>query len=267
VAKIIWLVGYPRSGLTWLQFLIGNLVLKPPADSAEMLLAIPDLHRSISAAHLYGEKTIFARMHLQHSDTLPLREDTIGAIYLVRNPFEVIASNAHLALLEADDEVLRSDTGRRDTVARVVDEFARHGGTLREIERGIGTWTENVESWTTGGDRRRPRLVLRYESLLDQPEQALTQLAQFLHQAKAAPDIAGAIDRSQLGRLRAMEEQEVAAQQTGIFYQRRYDAAYPHGLRFLSRGETLPVEGLLSPAQRDALRQRFGRVMERFGYN
>lgn len=266
MAKIVWLVGYPRSGLTWLQFLISNLMLKTPQNSAELLLGIPDFHRAISAAHLYGEKTIFARMHLKHSDALPLREDTLGAIYLVRNPLEVIASNAHLALLEAKEEDLRSETARRSIVARVVDEFVQHGGTLREIDRGIGGWAENVESWTTSADRQRPRLVLRYESLLQDPHEALTQLAQFLQQAKGWGEITEAIERSRLEALRQMEEQEVAAQQNGIFFQRRYADAYGHGLRFLSRGDTLPVEDLLTPAQKDAVLARFGPVMRRFGY-
>jgi hypothetical protein len=265
VAKIVWLAGYPRSGLTWLQFLIGNLFLKPPANSAEMLLAVPDLHRSISAAHLYGDKTIFARMHLAYSGTLPLREDTLGHIYLMRDPFAVIASNAHLALLEAGEDVLRSEAARQALVERTVEEFVQHGGTPREIERGIGTWAENVESWTAP-EPRRPRLILRYETLRDEPEATLAQVAQFLHQEKSPAEIATALERTGLAALRAMEEREVAARETGIFYQRRYAAAYPHGLRFLSRGAALDPATLLTPAQRGAFLARCGLVMQRFGY-
>lgn len=266
MAKIVWLVGYPRSGLTWLQFLVGNLVLKPPANSAELLLAIPDLHRSISAAHLYGDKTIFARMHLMHSDTLPLREDTLGAIYLVRDPFEVIASNAHLALLEAGEEVLRSEAARQDVVARLVDDFAQRGGPAREIERGIGGWAENIESWTATPDPGHPRLILRYESLRQEPEKALGQIAQFLRQVKSEAQIADALQRASFAAMRAMEEREVAAQETGIFFQRRYAAAYPHGLRFLSRGTGFDAASLLSPAQRGAFIARAGLVMQKVGY-
>lgn len=265
MAKIVWLVGYPRSGLTWLQFLVGNFVLKPPVNSAELLLAIPDLHRSISAAHLYGDKTIFARMHLAHSPVLPLREDALGAIYLVRDPFEVIASNAHLALLEAGEAVLGSDSARQEVVARVVDDFVQYGGPAREIERGIGGWADNVESWTSP-EAHRQRLVLRYEDVRQAPAAALGQIAQFLRQTKSEADIAATLQRASLPAMQAMEEREVAAQEAGIFFQRRYAAAYPHGLRFLSRGESLAAASVVAPHQRAAFVARHGLVMQRFGY-
>lgn len=57
MARIIWLGSYPKSGNTWMRFLLANLYFEPVESSAELSSMIPDIHDSINAGHLYGDET------------------------------------------------------------------------------------------------------------------------------------------------------------------------------------------------------------------
>src|SRR5579884_3895517 len=94
--NVIWLASYPKSGNTWLRFLVCNLVFGLQ-DSAETLNRLaPDLHELTELPQL-PEATVFMKTHFPFSQLMPLADHTAAALYIVRHPADVMLSNFHYA--------------------------------------------------------------------------------------------------------------------------------------------------------------------------
>lgn len=266
MAKFIWVASYPRSGNTWLRFLIANLVIKPIESSAELNEVIPGIHRGVRAMHLFGNRTTFIKTHWAWRPDLPLREDVIGAIYILRNPLDVAVSNANYRLLGAGKRLASMSQAEREAFeTRLIDEFIAEGGDPTWRRQGMGTWDENVRSWLAKSNPV-PRLILRYEDLKADTAKHAADICRFLNLTKTPDEIAQAVERSSLTALRAMEERKIANEAEGFFYDRERAAAVEAGRRFINRGEVGAGAARLTEAQRQAALERFGPTMRIAGY-
>ncbi len=264
MAKFVWVASYPRSGNTWLRFLLANLIIKPIDSSAELDNLIPGIHRGVRADHLIGQRTTFIKTHWAWRPDLPLREDVIGAIYIVRNPLDVAVSNANYRLLGAGESVAAmSEAERAARLQRWIDGFIAEGGDPEWRRHAMGTWEENVRSWLAKANPV-PRLVLRYEDLKADTGKAANDICRFLNVTKTPEEIAAAVARSSFEQLRAMEEREIAERRPGFFYTGERAGAVAAGVRFINRGEA--GAAMLSDAQRELALQRFGPGMQITGY-
>lgn len=52
MARIVWIASYPRSGNTWVRFLIANLLYKRITASSELQSFVPDVHEGSGVDHL-----------------------------------------------------------------------------------------------------------------------------------------------------------------------------------------------------------------------
>lgn len=266
MAKIVWIASYPRSGNTWMRFLLANLLYGQVQSSVALNKLIPDIHRAVAGGQLHGKRKLLMKTHWSFDPGLPLREDTIGAIYIVRHPIDVLASNLDYYLVRSREfTALDSEEARRETTRRWIDDYVAHGGSRQGRELGFGTWTENVRGWTEGA-LPYPRLVLRYEDLKSATVRGMADVTRFLGVTASEAQIADAIARSSFEAMRALEEQEIARRQPGIFFNEGLEAGVERGARFVRRGEVGGQETLLTPAQRAAAMERFGPAMARFGY-
>lgn len=266
MTKIVWIASYPRSGNTWIRFLLANLLGGPYDNSARIDQLIPDLHTGITALQMRRPGTPLVKTHWVWRPDLPLREDVIGAIYLLRNPLDVIASVANYRMLKFGDGLTQLSAGDRASQAqRWIEQFIELGGDPLGIQLHMGSWDQNVESWT-GKELPFPRTILRYEDLLSDTPARLRQLCRFLGLDRSEEAIATAIERSSFAAMRAMEEREIAQRQRGIFYDDTSAAAQAKGLRFVHHGVAGDGNISLSEEQRRAAIARFRPLMERFGY-
>lgn len=266
LAKIIWIASYPRSGNTWVRFLLAHLMVERVESSARLLELIPDIHRSISGGQLYGPATALIKTHWAWSPDLPLREDTVGVVYLVRNPLDVLASALDYRLLRPGASVAGLSADGRAAFARQwIDQFIARGAEANWLAVGMGSWSENVASWTAA-PLPYPRLVIRYEDLSLDAAGELRRICRFLRFDRGEDAIGAAVERSSFAALQALEEQEIRERRPGIFHDAPSAAGHAEGRRFISRGEVGSGERLLSAEQRAAALARFGPVMRRFGY-
>src|SRR5271166_6638334 len=94
--NIVWIASYPKSGNTWVRFMACNLLFGRQESAEALSLLAPDVHelgpQIIESGHAGLVKT-----HFRHSPDLPLAERTAAAIYVVRAPADVLASNFHYA--------------------------------------------------------------------------------------------------------------------------------------------------------------------------
>lgn len=266
MAKIVWIASYPRSGNTWVRFLLATLLYGPVQSSVALNKTIPDIHRGVAGGLLHGSRKLLMKTHWRYEPGLPLREDTIGVIYIVRHPIDVMISNLDYNIVRSPQFATATPEMRRDAGRRWIDEYIAHGGRELWRQQGFGSWSENVASWTEA-PLPYPRLILRYEDLKAAPEANLATMAAFLGATTDAARIADAVARSSFDAMRAIEEQEIRARDSnGIFYSPALEPGIAAGHRFIRRGESGGQETELTPVQREAAHARFGAAMARFGY-
>jgi hypothetical protein len=267
MAKIVWLASYPKSGNTWLRFMLANLIYgKPVTSSTEVKALVPDIHDGVPGLQLFGNRTTIIKTHWAFNTTLPLREDVVGVIHLVRNPIDVMESNQNYAMTRSG-ELYRKvpDDKLQEMAAGFVDAFIRHGGHKRFKEFGIGSWDEHTLSWTSKINVL-PRCGIRYEDLVADPAAQLKRACAFLKLRKTEAEIAAAVAAASRNAMRKIEEREIAARAEGIFFQNQNAAAYEAGHRFVARSTNGESRYGISEEQRAKALRRFAPLMKSLGY-
>jgi hypothetical protein len=199
VGKIVWLASYPESGTYWFSMFLANLIAgsQEPCSRQERDLIIPaensaKLHQpfftrplnEVPMRELAGMRPmvhrelanrandfLFLRTHnavVRHFGNLTITpEATAAAIYFVRNPLDIAPSYG-------------AAKGR--PIDETIDRMARTGRILGKSSKRtyqvVGSWSENVESWTS--TVRGRILTIRFEDMLDDPELQFSMAVKFL---------------------------------------------------------------------------------------
>lgn len=224
MGAIIWLASYPKSGNTWLRAFLHNLLTNPrapaqpdelarftlsendkgwydqvhggPVDglsSRETIRMRPDVHRLMTRS---SEDSVFVKTHsyLGEAYDTPLitMEVTAGAIYVVRNPLDVVLSmTAHYGIdIEQAIETINTPRESVADAAHVVEV--------------MGTWSRHVESWT--GRSNPGLLVARYEDLLAKPRKGFGAVARFLNLKPSRERLDRAIRFSSFKTMQRLED-------------------------------------------------------------
>ncbi|WP_135502007.1 sulfotransferase domain-containing protein [Roseovarius aestuariivivens] len=268
--RIIWLASYPKSGNTWLRSLlahyfmphgqapdINNLRQFTTADIRQDFFdraagkpfhgkSIEEwLHVRPEAVRLIaGSKpgTHFVKTHCRPvmvGDThLIPPEVTAGAIYMIRNPFDVAPSFARHVSTDLDDAITRM--ADPETIM----------GTETGILDALGRWDDHVTAWTEAPGL--PRYVLRYEDLLDKPARTVQSLLQFLKVKPNRPKLAKAIKATSFEALKKQEEK--------LGFVER-----PKGSQsFFTKGKAGAWREDLTPAQVGRIREEFADVIAKW---
>ena len=198
MSSIIWMASYPKSGNTWVRAFIQNFLdaTDCPADinhldkyfadeskpnwyqplvqgsladlSLKQICELrPTVQKTIAASRA---GSVFVKTHniLGAYNGLPLHEMSVtaGAVYIVRNPLDVVLSLADHFGLSIDDAIVFMGN---EATGSPTDE-ANVGSVL-------SSWSDHVHSWTVSRDST---CILRYEDLLARPEKEFNHLIQFL---------------------------------------------------------------------------------------
>jgi len=273
MGKIIWLASYPKSGNTWLRAFLHNL-LRDPKETYD-LDRLTDYSLGDSNGEFYqkflrkpvkemtdddvailrpkvqeflttrNSDNIFVKTHnalVEYLDR-PIHSmaHTAGAIYVVRNPLDVVISAA-------------------DHYGRTIDEMIAVMGLL-ECKINTGeisvyeihcSWSRHVESWTA---EPSPAIhVMRYEDMRLRPVEAFGGLVQFLHLPAERERLRRAIELSSFEALRKKEEEKG-------FRERSKKSE-----RFFRQGKAGAWRDVLTPAQVEAIVAVHEQQMRRFGY-
>lgn len=266
MASIIWVASFPRSGNTWVRFLLADLLYGAAVTSAEVERRIPDIGRGVAAEHLYGRRRTLIKTHWKYHAGLPLREDTVGVIYIVRNPLDVMVSALNYARLQGRDFPGNTANEALGEATNLwIADYVARGSTRMWSKLGYGSWEDNLDSWTSRAVPF-PRIVVRYEDLRAESEAALARICRFLGLSPETKRIAEAVERCSFASMRAMEEHEMSEQLPGTFYLDNRLPAYNQGLRFMNRGGVNTAVSSLTLEQREAATLRWGAAMKRLGY-
>jgi hypothetical protein len=259
MARIVWIASYPKSGNTWLRFLACNLVFGEVDSAATLSRLAPDLHEQDSHFEPPAQ-LLLMKTHFPYSSDLRFASLTAAAIYILRDPADVMLSNFHYGM--------RSGAMAGDAAAlfeRYVDAFIEARGDPRWIKLGMGSWEDNVRSWLRPG-QAFPVLRLRYEDLLADGLTAAAQLCRCLGITRSAEQQRLALGAASFGRMREIEEADIRARRVGIFYKPYLQQPIDAGLRFMRSGASGAGERALSDVQRRRFNKAFGRMRQDLGY-
>lgn len=259
----VWLASYPKSGNTWVRFLLANYFLGEVRSSRDVAKAIPDLHVKGQYPPLAPWLTparghLLAKTHLALTPAHPGVDQTAAFIYIIRHPKDVLLSSLNHRRLEGEEPVKAlgpfSD-------AQYVRLFIDGGGDPIWREMGYGTWKSHAESWLTG--QRVPHLCLRYEELRADPALHLRAMLGFLGEPSDEARLAQAVKRSSFEQLRALEIREKhQGASHGVFAGDR--SSMKKGIFFMNKGKTGQTLGALGPGLDEAFGKRFDAAIREY---
>ena len=185
-----FLVSYPKSGNTWLRFLVANFV---QADPAVTLL---DADKMIPSVHGRAKKHFNAmlppRIIKSH---YPFHPAYRRVVYVVRDPRDVVMSQYHYQIKRG---VLEPGASVQPFVSRFL------AGDVCPY----GSWGEHVGSWLAARKQDPNFLLVRYEDMLKQIDEEATRVARFIDLPMDPERIAQAIERSSVESMRNLEKVE-----------------------------------------------------------
>lgn len=188
-----WIVSYPRSGNTWLSFLLTTLAnADDPTTFGNLEERCPDIY-----AHSDGYLRSLARPRLLKShECFDPRYGRV--VYLVRDPRDVAVSLRRLLIKRRlIDESFAHD--------EFVDRFVRG-----EWEAAYGSWSEHIGSWRGAREQDERFFLLRYEDLHADTVGQLRKVAEFFALPASVEACERAVAWCSPERMRELEREQSA---------------------------------------------------------
>ncbi|HKK31486.1 MAG TPA: sulfotransferase domain-containing protein [Alphaproteobacteria bacterium] len=196
---ILWLVSFPKSGNTWLRAFLANYLTN---DSEPMSLAALERF-GYSDAHGWPYEKLSGRPHGTLTDEeigklrpkvqemlarsqrdhvlvkshnalgtvagVPMlnRAATLGAIYVIRNPWDVAVSYADHFGISIDDAIT--------ALAKPTLMIEPSDQNIRQF---LGDWSGHAKSWNN--EEELPLHIVRYEDMQAKPRKAFGKIIEFL---------------------------------------------------------------------------------------
>ena len=196
--NLIWVTSYPKSGNTWMRYLLANYFynqsglfdpkiikhidrLKLPKNMSmfndEGKISINKISKNWIPAQekLQSNQVKFIKNHganLTINDNQFTNEElTCGIILIVRDPRDVIISGLNYWNLDNYDEMIE----------KICDEefltiYQKEQPHKIEV---IGSWKVNFLSWYSGL-KKVPKIIIRYEDMIKNTEEQLFRVLNFL---------------------------------------------------------------------------------------
>jgi len=227
--RIFWLASYPKSGNTWLRLFLNNLLHdnEEPVDINDMPLSNTiasareplDQMISLESGELFAHEIdqlrpamyeawsnnstckLYCKCHdayTWNSNGEPLLSSraTRGALYLVRNPLDVVVSYAHHNNCNID-KAIRQMANTHHGLAN------SHTGQYKQLRQRLLSWSGHVHSWQNAV--RIPVHTMRYEDMQLDTINTFTKATRFLQLDNNQADIEQALEACRFDKLREQE--------------------------------------------------------------
>jgi len=224
MGNIVWLASYPKSGNTWVRAFLANLVAdgrepvtldelprycedearpelfsevagRPSTELGldEIAALRPQVHALI-AARSQGTRLVKTHNYAGRFDGHPLQNMavTAGAVYVVRNPLDVVVSMKH-----------HFGIGLADAIERLGNDQVATANTDLFVTQFLSSWSLHVQSWADIASDRI--VVLRYEDLLSRPAKQFAKAARLIGLGADRKRIERAVRHASFRSLSSME--------------------------------------------------------------
>lgn len=228
------IASYPRSGSTWLRFILTEILAGASEwDAVNEIVPYAGEHRGAPKLLAHGGRLV--KTH----------ELTSGpchrAVYLARDPRDVVLSEHRLSLRG----------GSTSSVAEYIPRW------VDGRESPFGRWDVHVDTWLDGTlARRGDLLVIRFEDLKADTPDTVKTILEFLGAVGDRSAIEDAIEANTLARMR---EKEDRAPSQDV---KRHDGTH----RFVGEGAASGWRGRLTPQEAMIVSVAERAAMSRLGY-
>ena len=195
---IVWIASYPKSGNTWVRsFLTSYLYDKKEKfnlDTLDNIDQFPRLKNFLdideepnnlleisklwitaqNRINLSNDVTFLKTHHAMctiQNNPFTNRDNTLGAIYIVRDPRDVVISYSGHLNSNYKETIEGMVSGKMQTV--LVDDKKERALAL------IGNWSENYNSWKNFNLKKK--IIVRYEDLVNKPFESFLKIIEFLN--------------------------------------------------------------------------------------
>jgi hypothetical protein len=236
----IFVVSYPKSGNTWMRFLIGNLLFQDePITFFNIENKIPDIYKNTNRKLLQISPPRILKSH-EYFDPRYKK-----VIYIVRDPRDVAVSYYyHCIKFRIIKQTDKMDRFLNQFIEGKIDNF--------------GSWEENVGSWI-GARKGDPNfLLLRYEDIMNAAEDALKKIAVHLEIDATYESIVRAVGLSSFDRMKKLEKK-----QSDEWMQTKKSNK---NLMFVRKGQCGGWKKELSKEESEKIEKAWKHLMLMFGY-
>jgi len=231
---IFWISSYPKSGNTWLRFLIAsyyytkdgffdenvlkyidqfpqkiffkgfNYDSKTPTGTTKFWIKAQEKINQDKKIKFFKTHNIFGSVNDFHFTN---RENSIGCVYIVRDPRNVITSLKNFYEMN-DNKAFKFITSKNQYIYDI-HKFAENGYSDFQF---ISSWEINYESWKF--QKTIPVKVIRYEDLLNQTYSVANEVISFINQITGNKEkisknkIVNAVSSTSFSKLKGKEEKE-----------------------------------------------------------
>lgn len=232
-----FLVSFPRSGNTWLRFLLGELIFDQEIDFNNMENYIPDIYFSSKAKFNRISRPRYIKSHEPYDYRYP------KVIYLVRDPRDVAISYYYWLLKFRKLDIV---------LTQFIEDFI-------ENRTPFGGWGEHVNSWYQHRSNLTNGIIfIRYEDLLSDTYTTLQKILAFLEVRIPLIKIEKVIAQNTFSQMQAKETRN---QNAPIFSNTRQDVS------FIRKGQTRQWDQEISNDQSLRISNAYGNVASNFEYN
>ncbi|MBS1780548.1 MAG: sulfotransferase domain-containing protein [Bacteroidetes bacterium] len=225
-AKFIWLASYPKSGNTWVRIFLSALLTgkEPDINNLETNLIISnrqliDSTLGFSSSDIPDDDYLpyrtqmyeaYARAHKQEyilckvHDACTLKGKVLftpaitrGTVYILRNPFDMVASTANhhnVSIEQALDYICSSDHALANRRTKLNSQVSQH----------MGTWSQHLQSWENV--HHQNMLLVKYEDLVNNSQQAFSRIAAYINIPHTDAEVAQAIANAAFQKLQNQEQ-------------------------------------------------------------
>ena len=244
---IIWIASYPKSGNTWVRFFLksyfnnynSNITLAPKIYDNFKIQNFPNIffmkERNVNYLNFQeivknwknmqdyinlNNKTNFLKTHNAmctiNNHPFTNTNNTLGAIYIVRDPRDVVASYAH-----------HNNVSHEKIVESMIS--SQHGEYPEEKGKRFyisitGSWSDHYNSWKTYKGRKI--IIIKYEDLVLKTYETFSKIIKYLNDINKTifdeKKIKFSIEQTNFQNLRKLEEKEGFAEKGkgGFFFRK-----------------------------------------------
>lgn len=175
----IYLVSYPKSGNTWLRFILANLLnKKEQINFTNIHQYSPEEGKTLTLKEC-ANKPRFIKSHSIFSPSFP------KIIYIARDGRDVYVSYYHYL-----KSSLPPDTSFKDFL---------NNGPFR-----YGRWSDHITSWLDNCNQ--PFLVIKYEDMQTAPLITMRKIVNFMGIEEDDPNIETALEKSSFKKMQTLEK-------------------------------------------------------------
>ena len=249
------ITSYPKSGNTWMRYIIYELFFNPKNhendNSLNIKKFIPDLHQiQIKNNQLILDKDlknkkIFIKSHFSFDQMKNFPMDKI--ILVIRNPLDVFVSLYNYYNLDIQNK------------ERHVEDFAKNHTLTGLSKLNLPSWSEHLTKWL---DSNLNICLIKYNSLINNFDSEISKLLDFLNISLDQKKLDLLKKNTSFLNLKSIEKKEKETKSIGFFGDQplaKFEDKY-----FMNVGKNDNYQSFLNEKQISILKDSFGEYIRKY---